>query len=126
MRCQHHPPGEEKQRHRGKGGRKTPAGTRSVGLPPSIAVFYELLVDSHNHAFVFTTPEGRPWRRSNFRQRFWRPAWDGVKPDEPLAKRHQPAILPWFTFHEGRHSDAAWLAEDGCRRSRVGHGWDRR
>lgn len=34
-----------------------------MGLPLSIAVFYELLLGSHNHAFVFTTPEER-WAAS--------------------------------------------------------------
>jgi hypothetical protein len=43
-----------------KGRTKTPAGTRWVELPPSIAVFYELLLDSHAHPFVFVTPEGHP------------------------------------------------------------------
>jgi hypothetical protein len=50
-----------------KGRTKTPTATRWVQLPPSIAMFYELLMDSHGHPFVFTTPEGHPWRRSNFR-----------------------------------------------------------
>ncbi|GLZ43629.1 integrase [Actinokineospora sp. NBRC 105648] len=103
---------------------KTPAGTRGVELPPSIAVFYELLLDSHQHAFAFTSPEGRPWRRSNFRQRFWRPTWDGVNPDAPGSACHVSAILPWFTFHEGRHTHATWLTEDGvpevARRARLG------
>ncbi|GAA3012484.1 tyrosine-type recombinase/integrase [Actinokineospora diospyrosa] len=107
-----------------KGRTKTPAGTRVVELPPSIAVFYELLLGSHRHAFAFTSPEGRPWRRSNFRQRFWRPAWDGKNPEAPAAADHVPAILPWFTFHEGRHSHATWLTEDGvpevARRARLG------
>lgn len=102
-----------------RGRTKTPAGTRWVQLPPSIAVFYEMLVDSHTYPFVFTTPEGHPWRRSNFRQRYWRPAWDGVHADD-----HVPAILPWFTFHEGRHTHATWLTEDGipevARRARLG------
>lgn len=52
-------------------------------------------------------------------------AWNGVKPDEPAAKDHLPPILPWFTFHEGRHSRATWLAEHGvpevARRARLGH-----
>jgi integrase len=107
-----------------KGRTKTPAGTRWAQLPPSIAVFYEMLMDSHGYAFVFTTPEGHPWRRSNFRQRFWRPAWDGVSADNPEAKDHRSAILPWFTFHEGRHTHATWLTEDGipevARRARLG------
>ena len=107
-----------------KGRTKTPAGTRWVQLPPSIAVFYEMLMDSHSHAFVFNTPEGHPWRRSNFRQRFWRPAWDGVSADNPEAEDHLPAILLWFTFHEGRHTHATWLTEDGvpevARRAPLG------
>lgn len=92
-----------------KGRTKTPAGTRWVHLPSSIAVFYEELLDSHRHAFVFCTPEGGPWRRSNFRQRYWRPAWDGINPDDPPAEDHVPPILPWFTFHEGRHTHARAL-----------------
>ncbi|WP_435158846.1 hypothetical protein [Amycolatopsis sacchari] len=40
-------------------------------------MLYEELLDSHRHPFVVCTPEGKPWRRSNFRQRFWPPAWDG-------------------------------------------------
>jgi integrase len=107
-----------------KGRTKTPAGTRPVELPPSIALFYELLLDRHPGPFVMCTTEGRPWRRSNFRQRFWRPAWDGTDPDNPYSPVHTPPILPWFTFNEGRHTHATWLAEDGipevARRARLG------
>lgn len=107
-----------------KGRTKTPAGTRSVELPPSVAIFYELVLDSHRGPWVLCTPDGRPWRRSNFRQRFWRPAWDGINPENPAAPDHQPPILPWFTFHEGRHTHATWLTEDGvpevARRARLG------
>jgi hypothetical protein len=66
-----------------RGRTKTPAGTRQVQLPPSVAVLYEELLDSHQHPFVFCTPEGGLWRRSNFRQRYWRPAWDGHNPANP-------------------------------------------
>jgi hypothetical protein len=35
-----------------------------------------------------------------------------------------PPILRWFTFHEGRHTHATWLTEDGiseiARRARLG------
>ncbi|MFI9388967.1 integrase [Kutzneria sp. NPDC052558] len=108
-----------------KGGRtKTPADTRVVDLPPFFATFSELLMNSHGHPFVFVSPDGAPLRRANFRQRYWRPAWDGVKPDRPEDPRHVPAILPWFTFHEGRHSHSTWLTEDGIaevgRRARLG------
>jgi integrase len=71
-----------------------------------------------------STPEGKPWRRSNFRQRFWRPVWDGQNPEDPCADDHMPPILPWFTFHEGRHTHSTWLVEDGvpevARRARLG------
>ncbi|MCC8251612.1 hypothetical protein LNK82_46005 [Saccharothrix sp. NEAU-S10] len=93
-------------------------------LPPSIAVFYETLLDSRLGSFVFTSPDGTLLRRSNFRQRFWRPAWDGRKPDQPGAPGHTSAILPWITFHEGRHTHATWMVEDGvpqvARRARLG------
>ncbi|MFE0305652.1 integrase [Amycolatopsis sp. NPDC058986] len=102
-----------------KGRTKTPAGTRSVELPPSIAVFYEELMDSHRYPFVFSTPEGNPLRRSNFRARFWRPVWDGTQTGMVV-----PPIRPGLTFHEGRHSHSTWLAEDGipevARRARLG------
>ncbi|MGC7097676.1 integrase [Amycolatopsis lurida] len=114
-----------RRRGRGKKGRtKTPAGTRWVNLPPSIAVFYEELMDSHQHSFVLCTPEGKPWRRSNFRNRHWRPVWDGTESSEYGDRQVAPAILPEFTFHEGRHSHATWLIEDGipevARRARLG------
>lgn len=119
------PQSGQTRRPRNKRGRtKTPAGTRLVELPPSIAVFYEELLDSHRHPFVMCTQEGKPWRRSNFRQRYWRLAWDGQNMDNPCADDHIPAILSWFTFNEGRHTHATWLAEDGvpevARRARLG------
>jgi hypothetical protein len=117
-------PSKRHRRTKRDGRTKTPAGTREVELPPFLAVFYELLMDSHEHPFSFVSPEGRPLRRSTFRQRYWRPAWDGVKPDDPYAEDHMPPILRWFTFHEGRHTQATWLVADGVpevgRRARLG------
>jgi len=73
---------------------------------------------------VFCTPEGFAWRRSNFRIRYWLPAWDGVDLDDPGSREQRPPILPSFTFHEGRHSHSTWPAEDGipevARRARLG------
>jgi hypothetical protein len=126
----HHPDGQNRPpTRRGnsrpkKGRTKTPAGTRFVALPSGIAVLYEELMDSHREPFVMCTPEGHPWRRSNFRIRFWRPAWDGVELDDAGAGERRPPILPTFTFHEGRHTHATWLTEDGipevARRARLG------
>lgn len=63
-------------------------------------------------------------RRSNFWARSWRPAWDGVDPGNPSSRDHLPAMLPTFTFHEGRHTQSTWLIEDGiaevARRARLG------
>ena len=102
---------------------KTPAGTRIVRLPAGMATLYEMLMDSHDHEFVFTSPLGEPLRRANFRQRFWRPAWDGIPGDGADGSRYPP-ILEWFTFHEGRHTHSTWMIEDGvpevARRARLG------
>ncbi len=120
-------PGRRSRRAKRGGRTKSPASERWVQLPPSIATLYESVLGSKAGpgAFVFTSPRGAPWYRSNFRQRFWRPAWDGVKPDEPDSPRHVPAILDTFRFHEGRHTHTTWLTEDGipeiARRARVGH-----
>ncbi|WP_202869660.1 tyrosine-type recombinase/integrase [Kribbella caucasensis] len=105
---------------------KSPAGERWVPLPPSIAAIYELFLATRpSESFVFTSLHGKPWYRSNFRQRFWRPAWDGVDADKPSSKRYVPAIMSGFRFHEGRHTHATWLTEDGipevARRGRLGH-----
>ncbi|MEV4648358.1 tyrosine-type recombinase/integrase [Saccharopolyspora sp. NPDC049357] len=118
----------QRPKRRGKaakrGRTKSPAGTRWVPLPPGIATAYETLMHSHDSPWVFCTPDRAPLRRSNFRQRCWRPAWDGVRPDEPRHSRHAPAILSDFSFHEGRHSHNTWLTEDGvpevARRARLG------
>ena len=43
----------------------------------------------------------------------------------PSSTRHTPAILAGFRFHEGRHTHATWLTEDGisevARRARLEH-----
>lgn len=106
---------------------KSPAGERWVQLPPSLASMYALLLAARpgGSSFVFTSLHGKPWYRSNFRQRFWRPAWDGIDASNPSSTRHVPAILSGFRFHEGRHTHATWLTEDGisevARRARLGH-----
>ncbi len=116
---------------RPKNGRtKTPAGTRFVALPPGIAVLYEELMDSHREPFVLCTPEGHPWRRSNFRIRFWRLAWNGSSWTTPGrgsgARRSCRRSLPRGPPHaqhladRGRHSGgrpagAAGAEDEGHR-----------
>jgi integrase len=92
-----------------------------------MAKLYELLLDTLHDAdsFPFVSTRGAPWYRSDLRQRYWRPAWDGVSPDDPEAEDHVPVILIDFTFHEGRHTHSTWLVQDGipevARRPQLGH-----
>ncbi|MCK2243661.1 MULTISPECIES: site-specific integrase [unclassified Crossiella] len=115
-------PGGAKRRKKGRA--KTPTSVRWVQMPPSIGSFLDLLLDSHDFPYVFVSPEGLPLRRGNFRQRYWRPAFDGARPDTPGHPEHRPAILRWFTFHETRHSHTTLLTEAGvpevARRARLG------
>lgn len=117
--------GPRRRRKKRGDGTKTKASERWVSLPPSIAVLYELLIDSHDHNFVFTAPEGGQLFRGHFRARFWRQAWDGIDPDNSESGNHTAPILRWFTFHEGRHTHETWLIEDSvpevARRARLGH-----
>ena len=76
-------------------------------LPSRIALFSELLLDSHPGPFV----TGAAVASVDLRQRVWRPAWDGTDPHHPYSPAHTPPILPWF--NEGCHTHATWLAEDG-------------
>ncbi|WP_244162345.1 integrase [Amycolatopsis regifaucium] len=76
-----------------KGRTKTPAGTRTVELPPSIAVFYVELMDSRSFPFVLCSSEGAPLRRSNFRNPYWRPVWDGSDAEHTRSAAADPAAL---------------------------------
>ncbi|MGV9364988.1 hypothetical protein [Amycolatopsis sp. NPDC003731] len=67
------------------------------------------LMDSHRDRSCCARRKGHPWRRSNFRIRFWRPAWDGAELDDAKAGERRPPILPTFTFHEGRHTHSTWV-----------------
>jgi integrase len=81
-------------------------------------------VDGCPHVRVFTGARGSVLRRSNFARRFWRPAWDGDPGNSDPQLRTAP-VLKGFTFHEGRHTQRTWLAEDGipdvARAARLGH-----
>ncbi|WP_255632549.1 site-specific integrase [Amycolatopsis sp. TNS106] len=74
--------------------------------------------------FVLGFRAVQPLRRSNFRNRYWRPVWDGSDAEHTRSAEVVQPILPTFTFHEGRHSHSTWLAEDGipevARRARLG------
>ena len=119
------PPERAGRRPKKKGRTKTPAGTRWVKLPPFLALMYEmLLAEREGERYVFVGDKGGLLRRSNYRRRLWRPAWDGDPANPDPALRVAP-ILPYITFNEGRHTQRTWLAADGvpevARAYRLGH-----
>ncbi|MFI0479712.1 tyrosine-type recombinase/integrase [Actinomadura sp. 9N215] len=103
---------------------KTPTSKRWVQLPSFLADLYEPLLEQAEHPQVFVGDKGGRLRRSHFARRFWRPAWNG-DPDHPDPNQRCAPVLRGFTFHEGRHTQRTWLAEDGvpdvARAARLGH-----
>lgn len=69
-------------------------------------------LEDHGDDYVFTSPDGQPLRRNNFRRRVWLPA---VK----------AADLDGLRFHDLRHSHAAMLISAGEHpkliSTRLGH-----
>ena len=94
---------------------KTRASRRSVVVPRFLAERISLQIERFPDPtdLVFTSPEGGPLRRTNFRRRVWRPAVE--------ASIGQPC-----TFHDLRHTHAALLISEGCHpkviQERMGHG----
>jgi integrase len=90
---------------------KTSAGRRTVTLPASLA---DALAEhiSGRTGFVFTSPEGGPIRRTNFRRRVWTPATG-------------QAGLAGVRFHDLRHTHVAMLIAEGEHpkviQARLGH-----
>ena len=95
---------------------KSAAGRRRVALPPPVIVELERHVacycDREQDAFVFTSPEGTPLERSNFRFRVWVPAASAVG-------------LEGLRFHDLRHSAGTLAAQTGATEkelmARLGH-----
>ena len=91
---------------------KSDAGRRTISLPRFLATMltdYLAVLDTQE--WVFTVPAGGTLRESNFR-RVWRGAVSraGLEP---------------LTFHDLRHTHAAWLIRDGVQplalQRRLGH-----
>ncbi len=90
---------------------KTSAGKRTVTLPASLT---DALAEhiAGRTGFVFTSPEGGPIRRTNFRRRVWIPATE-------------QAGLAGVRFHDLRHTHVAMLIAEGEHpkviQARLGH-----
>lgn len=101
---------------------KTAAGQRTVAIPRQIVA--EL--DDHLARYggpgpdglVFPSPEGEPWRRSNFNRRVFRPAVDA-------ANRAGAGLPAAFRFHDLRHTGNTLAAATGASlkelMARMGH-----
>lgn len=98
-------------------GPKSRAGRRKVALPAVLVAD----LDHHRELFcagatpddyVFTSPEGTPIERSNFRYRVWLPATEA-------------ADLPGLRFHDLRHTAGTLAARTGATTkelmARLGH-----
>jgi integrase len=93
---------------------KTRAARRQTALPGPVAdlLAEHLAAYPARNGHVFTTPNGQPLRRTNFRRRVWQPAV-AASVGEPCR------------FHDLRHSHAALLIAQGTHpkaiQARLGH-----
>lgn len=95
---------------------KTAAGKRTVTLPEVVADVLvghlDRFTEPGSSALVFTSPEGEPLRRNNFRRRVWTPATKSVG-------------LDGLRFHDLRHTGATLAAATGAPlraiMARLGH-----
>jgi integrase len=89
---------------------KTPAGHRTVAIPPNIVPAIEAHLASVGpgpEALVFPAPEGGYLSRASFRKRVWLPALAATG----LA----------FRFHDLRHSALTWAAASGATVAELMH-----
>lgn len=95
---------------------KTQAGRRVVSLPEplmaELRTHLDLYVEPAGTAYVFTSSEGTPIERNNFRRRVWMPAVE-------------TSAMDGFHFHELRHTVGTLAARTGATTkelmSRLGH-----
>jgi integrase len=81
---------------------KTSSSRRRVPLAPTVAqaLAAHLPANGDPADLVFTTPQGRPWRRRNWATQRWLPA-------------REAAGLPDLHVHDLRSTTASWLADAG-------------
>jgi integrase len=98
---------------------KTPAGIRTISLPPEVVDTLRPLIDGRRQdALVFTARQGGTLRHDKFHSRYWLPALDRLSADPPrLTKR--PRI------HDLRHTHASQQVAAGVPlnvvQRRLGH-----
>ncbi|MVO87890.1 hypothetical protein GPA10_24815 [Streptomyces sp. p1417] len=92
---------------------------RDIDVPPFLAELLRAHLDDWPHDFVFSTPDGKFWRNSNFSRRQLRPAADG-RDALPAVRGHAPRekwepIQTGLTMRALRHSHDTYQDQIGVR-----------
>ena len=100
-------------------GPKNDKRVRGIDIPPFLAELLGWHLADWSHPYVFCTPSGKFWRRSNFTRANIRPAADG-RGALPTVKGHAPReawapIMPGLTMRDLRHTHDTYQDEIGVR-----------
>lgn len=94
---------------------------RDIDVPPFLAKLLERHLEAWPHEYVFCTPSGVFWRRSNFTRAHVRPAADGRKALEATRGRAERAgwepIMPGLTMRDLRHTHDTYQDQIGVKAS---------
>jgi hypothetical protein len=97
---------------------KNPTSARDVDLPPFLADLLRKHLSNWEHDFVFSTPTGKWWWRSEW-FRIIRPAADGrearPKARGTAVKEGWEPIMPGLTMRALRHTHDTWQEQVGVR-----------
>lgn len=99
---------------------KNKTSAREVDLPPFLVELWEKHLAEWPHEYVFASPAGKWWWRSNFRSQL-RPAADGRKAivrQRGFAGREAwEPIVPGLTMRGLRHTHDTWMKDDRVDRA---------
>ncbi|MFI2349768.1 hypothetical protein ACH492_22475 [Streptomyces sp. NPDC019443] len=98
---------------------KNAGRARDIDVPPFLALLLRYHLADWPHPYVFCTPAGKWWRRSNFTRSNIRPAADG-RDALPTVKGHAPRpkwepIMPGLTMRDLRHTHDTYQDQIGVR-----------
>ncbi|MCP3758174.1 hypothetical protein [Streptomyces sp. TBY4] len=97
------------------------ARPRDIDIPPFLEQLLRYHLADWPHAYVFSTPKGKFWRRGNFGRAQLRPAADG-RPRLPRVKGHaaRPAwspVMMGLTMRDLRHTHDTYQDQIGVKAS---------
>ncbi|MFF8829265.1 hypothetical protein [Streptomyces sp. NPDC015131] len=92
---------------------------RGIDIPPFLAVLLRYHLEDWPHPYVFCTPSGTFWRRSNFTRANIRPAADGREALPVVrgraARDGWEPIMPGLTMRDLRHTHDTYQDQIGVR-----------